>query len=46
MVIQYGKITGKNCLNTVVRMCQAENHLDELQQQIKTSNHCSDEERD
>ena len=30
----------------LVRMCQAENHLEELQKQIKISNHCSDEERD
>ena len=30
----------------LVRMCQAENCLDELHQQIKISNHCSDEERD
>ena len=29
----------------LVRMCQTENCLDELQQQIKISNHCSDEER-
>ena len=30
----------------LVRMCQAENHLEELQKQIKISNNCSDEERD
>ena len=30
----------------LVRMCQAENRLEELQKQIKISNNCSDEERD
>ena len=30
----------------LVRMCKAENHLKELQKQIKISNHCSDEVRD
>ena len=31
---------------SMVRMCQTENRMDQLRQQIKISDHCSDEERD
>ena len=31
---------------SMVRMCQTENLMDELRQQIKISDHCSDEDRD
>ena len=31
---------------SMVRMCQTENRMDQLRQQIKISDHCSDKERD
>ena len=31
---------------SMVRICQTENHMNQLRQQIKISDHCSDEERD